>query len=302
MSYDLADSTVSLIEDGTGTIYTVEAVFGKWIKVSGNPFTLGALVYVSVSNKRSAALDSVAATYMGNGLVQLNALNYQNPWANIPCDITSVSSIEDAAGKAYTVIDYAADKIIIDITTSAPATGAAMVVSGVYMPPYKIAVLNQAMSPMDQKYIQDVGGDALAIFPFAYKVSEQDLIQLWAGTQIKKHILAKRAGDTDVLPDLFVSRIVLLADKTMTYVEGTDFVVWNRNTIRWLTTNRPASGANYSIEYAANLAYKVISQLPNVRASENKRFPSRVAIKLQSGLGSDDMTTLKPISAGTDLL
>jgi hypothetical protein len=82
----------------------------------------------------------------------------------------------------------------------------------------------------------------------------------------------------------------VLFDATKTYIEGVDFVVWDRNNIRWLLdeTTRPAEGTNLSVEYLANVTYRVLTQVPNIRSSENKRFPSRVAIKLETGTSGAD--------------
>lgn len=290
MPYDIDASRLSLIQDGAGTIYHLDSVYGKWVKVQGTPFRGGEMVYVSVANSRAKAVSGMIATYLGHGLVQLSGYEYQNPWAKIPRDILSVAALRAADGQALTVLGFAVDKIEIDTDDVEPAIGETLYAEITYMPPYRIAILNQNLNEMDQRFLQEVGGDSVALFPFAYKVAEQDTVTIWAGTQVRKKILRKAVGAFDVLPDMFVSSVLRLEDTARTYVEGTHFVIWDRNTIRWLvaTNLRPAEGANYSIEYAANLTYRVMQHFPNVRSSEDKRFPSRVAVKLQSGTAGGD--------------
>lgn len=329
LPYEIDTSRVLLIQDGAGTKYTIETAYGRWIKIVGTFPQSRGLIYVSMLKSRVLTITGATGIYLGHALIQVEAPEYQNPWARVPVDILSVISVSNSAGVFFNVTDFAVDKIMLDEnqiyfqaiieggaptgaqastldggTPTAPQTttieggwpmmepaiGEHLTVTFTYMPPYRIAILNQAISEMDQRALQEVGGDALALFPYAYKVAEQDTITSWASTQVRKKVLKKSTGDTDILPDLFVTRVLRLEDINREYSENVDFIVWDRNTIRWINGagNMPAAGANYSIEYMANATYRVMMQFPNIRSSEDKRFPMRVGVKLESGITGGD--------------
>lgn len=290
LPYEIDTSRVRLIQDGAGVIYTLDSAYGQWLRVVETfPGSRG-LIYVSVVKDRAKALSGLFGRYVGNGVVQVDGLEYQNPWARVPIDIIEVSSVTRVGDTDLPVLDSAVNKISIDVSLAEPDVNEAVNVSLTYMPPYRIAIMNQSISMMDQRALQNVGGDALALFPFAYKVSEQDIITSWASTQVRKRVLRKAVGVVDILPDLFVSRILHMEDQAREYVEGTNFIVWDRNTIRWIggALDRPADGTNISIEYEANATYRVMQQFPNIRSSEDKRFPQRVGVKLETGITGGD--------------
>lgn len=290
--YEVDASRVLLIQDGAGTVYHLAGAFGRWIRVAES-FGVGrGLVYVSMTKPRAKAMEGLYGRYLGHDVVQVAPLEYQNPWARVPVDILSVGYVRRVGRAPFVITDFAVDKILINTAFDEPAVGEMVELSVSYMPPYRVAVLNQALSELDQRAVQEVGGDALAVFPYAYKVAEQDTITSWASTQVRKKVLRKATGPVDTLPDLFVSKVLHLEDSSREYVEGTHFIVWDRNSIRWIvdTPKRPTEGANYAIEYQANATYRVMAQFPNIRASEDKRFPQRVGVKLESGItGSDQV-------------
>lgn len=290
--YDVNTSAITDVSDAAGRSYPIEGAYGRWVKVQGTPFQGRELVYLSVIKPRAKTLEGEIGTYLGHGIVQLDGNEYQNPWATVPYDIVSVGYVKDGAGQSYTVLDSAVNQIKIDDSIAEPVVGEKINSYVSYMPPARIAVINQNLSQWDRIQLQEIGGDAMAVFPFAYKVSEMDTITLWTGAQVRKKVLRKAIGDVDILPDLFVSRILSLEDADKTYTEGVDFIRWDRNTLRWIVDEvfRPAEGKNYSIEYMANVTYRVMQQMPNVRSSEDKRFPSRVALKMEAGTtGSDQV-------------
>lgn len=290
LPFEVEASRVLLIQDGAGTVYTMSGAYGSFLKVR-ETFPGGrGMVYVSVLQDRRKRLEGLHGVYIGHGVVQIGMLEYQNPWARIPLDILSVDAVRRQSGSSLVVEDFSVDKIVVNTALEEPDVGEALDVALAYMPPYRVAIVNQAISLMDQKNLQDVGGDAMAVFPFSYKVSEMDTITSWASTQVRKKILRKADSDLDTLPDLFVSRVLHLEDIDRTYTEGQHFVVWDRNTIRWIVDEsaRPPVGKFFSIEYVANATYRVMQQFPNIRASENKRFPQRVGVKLETGITGGD--------------
>lgn len=291
MPYTVDRSRVLGVKVASGAAVQVAGVYGKWIKTAGGLSAHG-VVMVSVLNPRKKAVPQTAAYYAGFGIVKLDEYQYENPWARVPYDLASLPALVRASGEALSVLSWSVDKVLIDTTLGEPDVGERLEITGEHMPPYRMAIINQSLSEMDRTFLQDAGGDAMALFPASYKVSEYDTVTLWAATQVRKKIIRRGLADTDILPDLFISRVLSLSDAAKSYTEGVDFVLWDRNTIRWTIDEgaRPADGSYLSIEYLANVTYRVMPQLPNIRSSEDKRFPQKVALKLEAGTtGSDPL-------------
>lgn len=273
-----------------GKALRIASVFGRWIKIAGTSLQVKGTAFVNLSVSRVKTVPPDSAIYAGYGIVKLSAYESESPWTTIPFDLVSLSGVKRANGTPLTVLSWSVDKIAIDTTIVEPEIGESLVINAEYMPPYKMAVVNQNLSYNDRMSLQEIGGDSIVIHPFAYRVGEYDTITLWAGTQIRKKVIKRGPEYTDLLPDLFVSDVLSVTTKDRVYREGVDFVLWDRNSVRWLLSEseRPAEDSYFSIEYMANLTYRVIQQMPNVRSSENKRFPSRVAVKLMTGTSGTD--------------
>lgn len=283
------DAVVKGVFLPSGETVPVQAVYGRWIRTIKTLKEKGT-AFVSAETSRVKTVPADAAVYAGHGIVKLSKNEYESQWATIPFDLVSLTSLKRSDGSALTVTSWSVDKIAIDTSIIEPVVGEHLVINAKYMPPFKMAVLQQNLSLSDRNMLQEIGGDSMVIHPFAHKVGEYDTITLWAGTQVRKKVVRRGIADIDFLPDLFVSDIISLTTKERSYSEGTDFVLWDRNSIRWLLADvdRPQSGTYFAVEYSANVTYRVIQQLPNVRSSENKRFPSRVAVKLEVGTSGTD--------------
>jgi len=289
LPYATDKGSVISLRTASGKTPIATGIFGQWVKVSGVSLDRGSTVYAAVMKARVKKVPSGSAFYAGHNIVKLDEYEFENPWARVPYDLVRVKSLTRSDGSPLAIEAWSVDKVIIE-DAGALEVGERLTIDAEYMPPYRIAVLNQNLSVMDQNFLRDVGGDAMAVFPFAYKISEYDTVTLWAGTQVRKKIIRKSIDETDILPDLFVSGVLNLTDAEREYVEGVDYALWDRNTIRWLGADMPDNGKYFSIEYMANVTYRVLPQLPNIRSSEDKRFPSRVALKLESGTtGSDQV-------------
>ena len=224
LPYEVDASRVLLIQDGAGTVYHLAGAFGQWLRVVESFGSGRGLVYVSMNKPRAKTLEGLYGRYLGHDIVQIARLEYENPWAQVPIDLLEVSLVRRADGTELIPKEFSVDKVLVHATVEEPEVGETLWVSVRYMPPYRIAILNQAMNELEQKAIQELGGDGLAVFPFAYKVSEQDTITSWASSQVRKKVLKKSATDTDILPDLFVSHVLHMENLEREFVENVDFV------------------------------------------------------------------------------
>jgi len=153
-----------------------------------------------------------------------------------------------------------------------------------YINPLVFGILNQNLTDTDRKWLTDLSGDAIMIFPQKYLINEEDIIIALNSTIFKNHVFSSTGENEDSLPSFYIdncfSTYSIRDGVKVNYEYGTDYVLSGGNKIKWITLNKPLSGETVSINYVYNLTYKVLKDSPNPRTSENNRFPRKVMLKL----------------------
>lgn len=154
-----------------------------------------------------------------------------------------------------------------------------------YVPPFVFVILNQNLSKSDAQVVQELNGDAVLSFPYAYDVSNDDVITVLSGTYTQKSVITKKSTRYDVIPSYFVDEVISCAGKSRAYVQNEDFILCGTNYIKWLCDDKPADGEAYSISYRVFPTYKVVKSIPQIRTSENQRMPKKAVVKLYDTYG-----------------
>lgn len=215
--------------------------------------------------------------------------NIEGIYYNTPSDIIKIGKITDANGEEYEALEYRLNTFVITpkvvdeeiIPIAEPVT----VENVEYVPPFIFALLNQNLSKTDAQAVSELSGDAVLTFPYECDVSNDDIVTVLAGTYTQKEVNPRSEFETDTLGVYFVYDIVsctgIINGETVEYKEGVDFVLVGTNKIKWLdTVNTPDVGDSYSITYHVLPTYKVVKQIPQLRTSENQRFPKKAVVKL----------------------
>jgi len=151
-----------------------------------------------------------------------------------------------------------------------------------YINPFKFALIQNNFTKTDQKFLSDIGGDGILIFPQRWEVYEKDIIVALNASQIKKTVF-RSTGVIDTLPSFYPyelkSAYVLRAGVKYPFEPGVDFVLYSGNKIKWIG-DAPTDKEQVSISYSYNVVYRVMSESPAPRTSEDNRFPRKVALKL----------------------
>ncbi len=151
-----------------------------------------------------------------------------------------------------------------------------------YVNPFKFGLIHNNYSKSDQKYLDEIHGDGLMIFPQRWEVYEQDIIVALNSTERKK-VVIRSTGVIDTLPSFYLyelkSAYSIRSDLRYPYTPGTDFVLYKGNQIKWIN-NPPTSSEQVSFTYSYNTTYRVLGDVPDPRTSEDNRFPRKVALKL----------------------
>lgn len=118
--------------------------------------------------------------------------------------------------------------------------------------------------------MQENKGDAVLTFPYAYDVSNDDVITVLSGTYTQKSIVSKKDADYDVIPAYFVDEAIKCIGNEREYNAGTDFILCGANYLKWICADCPEDGEAYSITYRVFPTYKVVKEIPQIRTSENQ--------------------------------
>lgn len=143
-------------------------------------------------------------------------------------------------------------------------------------------MLNQNLNKADFAQMEAAHGDAVVTFPYSCDVSENDVLTVLAGTITQKSMVVHTKEDYDVLPAFFVESIVKIIGKEKEFENGVDYVLIGTNGIKWISRNKPDVREGYSVTYKIYPTYTVVKNIPQLRSSENQRFPKKAIVQLFS--------------------
>lgn len=218
--------------------------------------------------------------------------NIDGVYYSVPSDIISIGKIIDGAGIEYVAKEFRLNKFLIEPTKNEetqeeiPITEPITVENVEYLKPFTFVVLSQNFSKTDAKAVEEVNGDAICSFPYGCDVANDDILTVLTGTYTNKEVISRTKIDTDTLGVYFVYDVVsckgIVDGEEIEYIEGKDFVLVDTNKIKWLATseNAPMFGESYSITYHVLPTYRATKQIPQLRTSEDQRFPKKVVLKL----------------------
>ena len=220
--------------------------------------------------------------------------NIEGIYYQAPSDIISIGKITDGAGIEYKATEFRLNQFRIEPTVDPdtqeeiPITEPVTVEKVEFIRPFIFVLLSQNLSKGDQKALEEASGDAVCSFPYGCDVANDDILTVLAGTYTQKDVIVKSDYKTDTIGADFVYDIVsvkgIIDGEEIEYKQGIDFILVGTNKIRWLEEgdNMPENGEAYSINYHIMPTYRVVKQIPQVRTSENQRFPKKVVVKLFS--------------------
>lgn len=231
--------------------------------------------------------------------IQVSKPNIEGVYYSVPSDIVSIGKIIDGAGVEYEASEFRLDTFRITpkmeevedeelgvlVEKEIPIVEPVTVVNVEYLEPFIFALLNQNLSKADAQAIVDYQGDAVCTYPYGCDVSNDDILTVLAGSYVNKEVNPRSDFETDTLGVYFIYDIIsctgIINGKIVEYKEGVDFILVGTNKIKWLDTEiAPDVGDSYSITYHALPTYKVVKDIPQIRTSENQRFPKKAVVKL----------------------
>lgn len=222
------------------------------------------------------------------GLTSARA-NVEGVYYSVNGDLSSINKVIDANNVEYTVKELRLNQFLIDPKTDEEGNeieiAEPLTVEGIeYIPPFIFAMLNQNLSETDARMVEDVQGDAVLIYPYELDVAEDDVLTVLAGSYTKKEVINRTSYKTDTLGVYFVYDVVscmgMYEGELVEFKEGEDFILVGTNKIKWLDEDyQPDADEGYSITYHVLPTYKVIKNIPQLRTSENQRFPKKAIVK-----------------------
>jgi len=224
-----------------------------------------------------------APTYRGNGVfdVVLPPVRTRNQ-EPVTGEVVSVSNLENTTkGVTYAVSATARSEIHAEFVDPGdePAAGDALTATFKYANPVLALLLGVQERLRSEDPSLAIGGEAVITVPYNLAIGSGDLITQLAGFQRGTAVQEPTHGsDVDEIASAFeVHSVLRVVDAVRDYEEGTDFVLWGRNGIKWVQGgSRP--GGYYSIMYNYHPTFSALPGRPMVRAGENLRLPRRVGL------------------------
>lgn len=295
---DKRDCELVRVYDFDGNTYENAEKLGNYIYLNSGTIRNKGTYFTSVMKKKTVqSVETAVCTKGDDGFYNVPGLKSGKPnidgvYYTASGDIISIGKLTDSDGNEYTAEEFRLDTFLAKRTEETdesknelPETLTAENVE--YVPPFIFALLNQNLSKADMQAMVDVQGDAVVTYPYECDVANDDVLTVLAGTYTNKEVNARTAFETDTLGVYFVYDIVsctgIVNGEVFEYKQGRDFILVGTNKIKWLEETAvayPEVGEGYSITYHVLPTYRVVKQIPQIRTSENQRFPKKAVVKL----------------------
>ena len=294
---DYADDTLVKVYDINGAVYGNAEKFGQFISLNAKAFVKGSYYNVVLKREIAKTIESVTLEDCGGNFykvpgIESRRLNIEGIYYSAPADVIGIGSVSDENGEEFEVSQYRLNlayippKVIKDEETEEETTvepcGKLTAKNVKYIEPFTFAVLNQNLNKTDFAQMESAKGDAIVSFPYSCDVSENDVLTVLAGTITQKSLVVHTKEDYDVLPAFFVESIVKIIGKNKEFENGIDYILVGTNGIKWISDNKPNEKDGYSVTYKVYPTYTVVKNIPQLRSSENQRFPKKAIVQLFS--------------------
>ena len=287
------NDTLVKVYDKQGENYTQAEKFGSFVMLNSPLARRGSYYNVILQRNIAKTLDSAILEYVGGDFykvpnIENSRLNIDGIYYTACSDVVSIKSITDEDGTVFTPEYFRQNTAFIPPKTEIDEEtgetrhiypkGTLTAKHIEYIPPFTFALLNQELNEMDFAQMQKVNGSAIVIFPYFLDVAEGDVLTVLAGAITQKDLVVRSTGDFDVLSAFFVEYIDKIFSNEKEYENGVDFVLTGTNRVQWISENKPQESEVYSIVYRVFPTYKVIKNIPQLRSSENQRFPKKAVV------------------------
>ena len=284
--------------DQKGNRYTQAKKLCNYIYLNSETVPVKGTYFTAVMRKKIVeTLASATAEKNNMGYYTIPGLtnsrtNIEGIYYEAPSDIVSIGKITDAAGIEYKATEFRLNQFRIEPTVDKdtdeeiPITEPVTCENIENIPPFIFVLLSQNLSNADERAVAEANGDAVCTFPYECDVADGDILTVLAGSYTQKDVIVRSNYKTDTIGADFVYDIVavkaIIDGEEVEYKQGIDFILVGTNKIKWLEDgeNEPEIGEAFSITYHIMPTYRVVKQIPQVRTSENQRFPKKVVVKL----------------------
>lgn len=236
-------------------------------------------LFVNYSFDPTYTIVDGATEFVKTNTLRVTGTDFTERGKSFEGSIESVSRVyNETRDESYTVASFDKEFIVLESMGSF-VEGDTVVADYIYMKAFPLLFhsVSQKMRYERGYVLEDA--DAILVMPHWAQPAPHDLFTMLSGTQEASAVIDPTFGaGNDVIRQYFdISEPHIAIDLDGNeYLPNTDFVIVNRNEVKWLTS-KPSK--RYTIEFNYHPTFVSISNFDTVRTSENKSFVNRINVK-----------------------
>ena len=278
------------------TNYTVESFTDSEITLTEEiyPYSKKFVTYAfdgwTHNSKELLRVDAANKLLYADG-TSYNAMYQSSNPLNASADIAKVNRIwDDTTGTD--LANYTIEGNVISTTSPIP-NPTTMYIDYYYSDLTQVITTDLVNRQNNEIYSSDIksGECKMAFYPF-WELSKGDLIIICA-TVLYKNEEVQHRKDLDKLWEIEVFGLndKIIDQSGNIYDIDVDYILQGRH-VKWISANKPADGAWFSIRYSYKPAYIIFEDNPQPNNLENKQYPVIVLAKSWSKIRKEDVTKL----------
>lgn len=246
------------------------------------------VLYIDYEFSPEVSITSENSSVIGTNTLQTIATQATSQGANYAGSINTVTRVYNSTRSESYIVSSTSNDFIFLSGMGSWQSGDVLKVDYTYVPPYKFVI--SGVSPKmswDSPYITE-SSDAILLVPSFVKVSTGDLFTMMVGEELGSEVVNPNTttGNDELRTYFDIKSITSITLKDNTLVDDTTYQLFGRNQIKWISA-KPTQ--NFTVQFFYNPTFAALPSKPNMRFAENKRFVSRVPLRLYTRTSSQEV-------------
>lgn len=216
------------------------------------------------------------------GILRIEGMKFSG---EVNYDLTGVDELE-MNGQKLSIVGFSGIHIYYKVGQNVPTSG--VITAKVrYIAPFIFALTSVSMKMRwEDAYVAE-NGDLVATVPYNFYIGTEDRITLLVpGVRGSQVFLADPTISRYTLAKWDVQRVLYVVDSIENkFEQGVHFELLNRNEIVWID-GQDIPVESFTAVFLYRPTYAIMTEKPNIRTPDNKKFPKRVNMKLTDSMNA----------------